>query len=135
MLTWAEKSEDFKNEMISFIKGIVDESVYEVKDMMSGFNDRIVIKPRKENNDNIKFISVIIGWFYADLELAVVHRFNNNTEYKYITDEYLKFDNLNFEIEKDRHYLKDNTIKYYPQPFTDKYHDLKEDIIKILSKL
>jgi hypothetical protein len=139
MNTWGERSTYLTESLIERINNYTNANAiaYEAAHGMSGFNDRIIIKPTYKDQPEYFMVSVIIGWFNADAELAIVHRFNDNSDFKLVTDHYLNFDNSLIEMPENRvsDDLSSNKIKYYESPFDEREEDIFQDILFSIEKL
>jgi hypothetical protein len=138
-MTWAERSVKLRDNIIKRVNEHleVNKIPYEINKGVTSFNDRISITPIT-HDEEYKFISIIIGWIYADAELAVVRRFNNEVEYDLITNEYLVFYNELDKIPDNREEddgTRNGTVKYYLEPFDEREDEIVADVITILEEL
>jgi hypothetical protein len=137
--TWSERSSFLADLIIETVNNYTTKNNIEYNAFytFSGFNDRVIIAPTLKDLPDYFMISFIIGWAYADAELAVVHRFDNDTQYEYVTDKYLEFDNTTVELLDGRQtdYLLENKIKYYSCPFDEKHEEIIKDILACIDKL
>jgi hypothetical protein len=79
--TWSERSSFLADLIIETVNNYTTKNNIEYNAFytFSGFNDRVIIAPTLKDLPDYFMISFIIGWAYADAELAVVHRFDNDT--------------------------------------------------------
>jgi hypothetical protein len=136
MTTWAERSQILRDNIIKRIDEYLESNKLPYKSEIFSM-DFIWIKPI-DHGGEYKFVSIIICWWTGDAEIAVVHQVNNDTEYKFITDQYLVFYNDTSQIPNDRdeeHGTRDGTIKYYPSPFYEREDEIVSDAMSILDEL
>jgi hypothetical protein len=131
--SWAEKSSQTVEVIMNKIQEHLDQnglSHYKVTHRLSGFNDAFTVVGNADRESSFYFISVIIGWMWADAELALVHQINPQ-EYALATDTYFEIDNskLTMPVERKSEDIVNNKIKYYESPFMDRIDNVVNDVI------